>query len=61
MNTVLRGLLISGHTFGAGMDNAPSLAGKVAENMLALCRREQLAVDDGFAALVRKWVNAEPA
>ncbi len=60
VNTVLRGLLVSGHGFGEGADNVSALANRTADNLLALCRREQLPVDERFEGIVRQWVGADP-
>ena len=53
---VLKGLLLGGHVFGQGADDAGTLAARLADNVLVLCRREQLALDADAADAVRRWL-----
>ena len=62
VNTLLRGLLYSGHAFGTGSDTVPLLADRLAQNVIELCRREQMLIDEKFAASVRRWIGVgQPA
>lgn len=64
VNWVLRGLLLSGHEFGQGQDDVPTLSYKLVGNLINLCRREQMPMEEGHAALLHRWVSgrgSEPA
>jgi hypothetical protein len=52
---VLKGILLGGHTFGEGADDSDTLGQKFLDSVLDLCRREQLALDDGQVGLLRDW------
>jgi len=57
VNWVLRGLLLCGHEFGQGHDDLPTLSYRLVGNLLNLCRREQLVMDEGGPALLQRWVS----
>ena len=57
VNWVLRGLLLSGHEFGQGQDDVPTLSYKLVGNLVNLCRREQMAMEEGGAAILHRWVS----
>lgn len=57
VNWVLRGLLLSGHEFGQGQDDVPTLSYKLVGNLINLCRREQMVMEEGHAALLHRWVS----
>ena len=64
VNWVLRGLLLSGHEFGQGQDDVPTLSYKLVGNLINLCRREQMVMEEGGAATLHRWVSGrggEPA
>lgn len=52
---VLKGILLGGHTFGEGHDDAGNLGQKFIDSALDLCRREQLALDETQVAQLRDW------
>jgi hypothetical protein len=54
---ILRGLGLMGHPFGSGEDHAGVLAQRTADNALALCRLEQMAVDEPTQTEIRKWIE----
>ena len=54
---VLKGIQLGGHAFGAGADDPPALAQRFVGSVLELCRREQLALDDGQSAQLRDWAT----
>jgi hypothetical protein len=58
VNWVLRGLLLGGHAFGQGQDDVSTLSSKLSGNVLALCRREQLTIDETGAAMIGEWFGA---
>lgn len=57
VNFVLQGLVFNGHEFGRGEDAPPLLARRSAENVLGLCRREQLQVDESMTNAIIRWVG----
>ena len=57
VNWVLRGVLLSGHEFGQGQDDVPTLSYKLVGNLINLCRREQMAMEEGHAAMLHRWVS----
>ena len=57
MNFVLQGLVFSGHEFGMDQDTPSVLGRRSAENVLGLCRREQLQVDDAMTTAIIRWVG----
>ncbi|MCW5610787.1 MAG: NYN domain-containing protein [Rubrivivax sp.] len=54
---VLKGIQLGGHVFGAGADDPQALAQRFVGSVLELCRREQLALDDGQSAQLRDWAT----
>jgi len=54
---VLRGLLMRGHSFGGGDDNADALSRKLADNVRSLCLREQILLDDATDRTIRRWIT----
>lgn len=52
---VLKGILLGGHAFGQGQDDASTLGQTFIESVLDLCRREQLVLDEAQLALLRDW------
>lgn len=61
VNWVLRGLLLCGHEFGKGEDDVPTLSYRLVGNLINLCRREQVLMDDGAPALLQRWVSGQVA
>lgn len=61
VNWVLRGLLLCGHEFGRGHDDLPTLSYRLVGNLLNLCRREQMVMDEGAPALLQRWVSGKIA
>lgn len=57
VNWVLRGLLLRGHEFGKGEDNALTLSRKTIDNVQALCLREQILIDQTTEAAIRRWLD----
>ena len=56
VNHVLRGLLIRGHTFEQGCNDAGMLARKLADNVRSLCLREQIVFDDETNSAIDRWI-----
>jgi hypothetical protein len=53
---ILRGLLLRGHAFGEGRDDAATLSRKWADNVRSLCLREQMILDQATDAAILKWI-----
>jgi hypothetical protein len=54
---ILRGLLLGGHAFGSGEDDARTLSRKTIENLRSLCLREQMVIDQGIDQALERWIN----
>jgi NYN domain len=66
VNFVLKGVVLGGHTFGAGQDDTATLRERFVNSLMALCNREQLALDPAQQMQLRRWAGvahpqAEPA
>lgn len=57
VNWVLRGLLLRGHEFGKGDDDAATLARKTADNIRTLCLREQMVIDLSTDRDIGRWIR----
>jgi hypothetical protein len=57
VNWILRGLLMRGHKFGAGDDDALSLSRKTANNVRSLCLREQMVLDKVTDHSITRWIG----
>ncbi|MFZ2989651.1 MAG: NYN domain-containing protein, partial [Ideonella sp.] len=57
VNWVLRGVQMAGHAFGLGHDDLATLSYRLVGNLINLCRREQVALDEGSAAVLQRWVS----
>jgi hypothetical protein len=55
VNWILRGLLMRGHVFGDGQDDAATLGMKTANNVRSLCLREQMILDKATEAAIARW------
>lgn len=58
---LIRGMQLNGHIFGAGNDDVATLGSRLLAQVLFLCEREQMVLDDGAVAGIRRWVTGEPA
>ena len=59
---LIRGMQLNGHHFGAGQDDVATLAQRLFNQVLFLCEREQMALDDAAVAHIRHWIGgAVPA
>ncbi len=59
VNWVLRGLLLCGHEFGKGEDDVPTLSYRLVGNLINLCRREQMVIDEGTPSMLQRWVSGK--
>lgn len=53
---ILRGMQLNGHVFGRGQDDPRTLAQRLYSQILFLCQREQMVVDDPTKAQIRQWI-----
>lgn len=56
VNHVLRGLLMSGHSFDEGSNDAATLGQKLVDNIRALCLREQIVLDEATDRAIHDWI-----
>jgi hypothetical protein len=59
VNWVLRGLLLCGHEFGQGHDDVPTLSYRLVGNLINLCRREQVVMDEGAPGALQRWMSGK--
>jgi hypothetical protein len=57
VNWVLRGLLLCGHEFGRGEDDVPTLSYRLVGNLINLCRREQVVMEESAPAMLQRWIT----
>jgi hypothetical protein len=56
---ILRGMQLNGHVFGRGLDDARTLAQRLFNQVLFLCQREQMVIDEAAKAQIRQWIAGE--
>lgn len=56
---LIKGMQLNGHVFGQGQDDVVTLGSRLVDQVLFLCAREQLILDDAEVAAVRLWVTGE--
>lgn len=56
---ILRGMQLNGHVFGRGQDDARTLAQRLFNQVLFLCQREQMVIDEAARAQIRQWIGGE--
>lgn len=54
---VLRGLVMRGHTFEHGPNDAARLGKKLADNIRSLCLREQIVLDAATDSAIAQWIT----
>lgn len=57
---LVRGMQFKGHVFGEGSDDVETLASRFVEQVLFLCEREQMVLDDSTTAGIRRWIAGAP-
>lgn len=57
VNHVLRGLLLRGHSFETGPNDAATLGRQLADNVRTLCLREQMILDATADAAISSWFS----
>lgn len=58
VNHVLRGLLLRGHSFEDGPNDAGTLGAKLADNVRTLCLREQMVLDTAADSAIGEWISS---
>lgn len=61
VNHILRGLLLRGHSFDQGQNDAGTLGRKLADNVKFLCLREQMVLDTAIIAAIESWLLGDAA
>lgn len=56
---ILRGMQLNGHVFGRGVDDVHTLAQRLFNQVMFLCQREQMVVDDRSKAQIRQWIGGD--
>jgi hypothetical protein len=56
VNDILRGLLMRGHSFEEGPNDALTLRRKLADNIRSLCLREQIVLDTATDGAIQAWI-----
>jgi hypothetical protein len=56
---LLRGMQLNGHVFGRGQDDARTLALRLYNQVLFLCQREQMVIDDSTRSQIRQWIAGD--
>ncbi len=53
---LIRGMQLNGHLFGQGHDGIDTLRSRLVDQMLFLCAREQMIIDEAAVAAIRRWI-----
>jgi NYN domain len=53
---LLRGMQLNGHVFGQGHDDEHTLASRLVDQVLFLCAREQMVLDEAAVGHIRHWI-----
>jgi len=57
VNHVLRGLLMRGHAFDEGANDAATLGKLLVDNIRSMCLREQMVINRGTDRTIRAWIT----
>ena len=58
VNHVLRGLVMRGHAFDDGPNDAATLAKRLTDNVRSLCLREQIVLDGAMEKAIKDWIGS---
>jgi hypothetical protein len=58
---LLRGMQLNGHVFGQGHDDEQTLASRLVDQMLFLCAREQMVLDEAAVDHIKHWIAGTAA
>ena len=56
---ILRGMQLNGHVFGRGGDDARTLAQRLCNQVMFLCQREQMVIDEASKTQIRQWIGGD--
>ena len=56
---LIRGMQLNGHVFGEGHDDVDTLTSRLVDQVLFLCAREQMVLEDASVAAIRRWITGE--
>jgi hypothetical protein len=56
---LIRGMQLNGHVFGEGHDDVDTLTNRLVDQVLFLCAREQMVLEDASVAAIRRWITGE--
>ena len=56
---LIRGMQLNGHVFGEGHDDIKTLAQRMLNQLLFLCQREQMVLDETSTDLIRRWIGGD--
>lgn len=54
---LIKGLQLNGHVFGAGQDDVSTLGSRLVNQILFLCAREQMILDEAAVVAIRRWIG----
>jgi hypothetical protein len=55
----LRGMQLNGHVFGCGQDDPCTLAKRLCNQVLFLCQREEMVIDETVRSQIRVWLAGD--
>jgi hypothetical protein len=58
---LIKGMQLNGHVFGAGQDDVGTLGSRLVNQILFLCAREQMILDEPAVASIRRWITGQGA
>lgn len=58
---LIKGMQLNGHVFGQGQDDLDTLASRLVDQVLFLCAREQMILDEATVAAIRRWITGAGA
>jgi hypothetical protein len=58
---LIKGLQLNGHLFGEGNDDVRTLGSRLVDQVLFLCAREQMVLDEAAVAAIRRWIVGDAA
>lgn len=58
---LIKGMQLNGHVFGAGQDDVGTLGSRLVNQILFLCAREQMILDEPAVVSIRRWITGQGA
>jgi len=56
---ILRGMQLNGHAFFRGRDHAVTLAQRLSSQIIFLCQRRQMVLDESKKLQIRRWIGGD--